>query len=373
MAGLYKNGKYYYVMYYVGGKKKRISLKTTSFQIAKHKKQMVEQELARGQETPLPTQTPISKVVQDYIDFMETRKTHRSVVRDVNNLKRIFGPCCPTLLNACKSHPIGKVKTIEANCFEHITTAHVSEFLTNIVKTRGLAPRTANRYREILVRLFNWAMKQRGIKMPADKNPALQVERYRQKAPQIRFLTLPQIDEQLKALQFKPQLQTMVAMLIYAGLRREEVCWLTREDVSLRAGRFGMIRVRAKTVNGTFWQPKTGVNRAIPISSDLKRYLDSYTPHPSKGSWYFPTVKTFSYYDADNFSTHLRNANRKAGLKWSCLDFRHTFGSTLAMKGESLYKISKLMGNSPDICRRHYAALIPETLIESVEFTKKVV
>ncbi len=37
--------------------------------------------------------------------------------------------------------------------------------------------------------------------------------------------------------------------------------------------------------------------------------------------------------------------NRKAGLQWTCLDFRHTFGSRLAMKGESLYKISALMGN----------------------------
>lgn len=38
------------------------------------------------------------------------------------------------------------------------------------------------------------------------------------------------------------------------------------------------------------------------------------------------------------------------------------------MKGESLYKISTLMGNSPEICRRHYAALIPEELADSVEF-----
>jgi hypothetical protein len=38
------------------------------------------------------------------------------------------------------------------------------------------------------------------------------------------------------------------------------------------------------------------------------------------------------------------------------------------MKGESLYKISNLLGNSPDICRRHYAALIPEAMIESDEF-----
>ena len=65
-------------------------------------------------------------------------------------------------------------------------------------------------------------------------------------------------------------------------------------------------------------------------------------------------------------------ANDKAKLPWGCLDFRHTFGSQLAMKGESLYKISAIMGNSPEICRRHYAALIPEALCDSVEFESSV-
>ena len=41
------------------------------------------------------------------------------------------------------------------------------------------------------------------------------------------------------------------------------------------------------------------------------------------------------------------------------------------MKGESLYKISKLMGNSPEICARHYAALIPEEMGDSVEFANQ--
>jgi hypothetical protein len=43
-------------------------------------------------------------------------------------------------------------------------------------------------------------------------------------------------------------------------------------------------------------------------------------------------------------------------------------GIQLAMKGESLYKISSLMGNSPEICRRHYAAIIPESLVACVDF-----
>ena len=38
------------------------------------------------------------------------------------------------------------------------------------------------------------------------------------------------------------------------------------------------------------------------------------------------------------------------------------------MKGVSLYKTAELMGNSPEICRRHYACLSPESLVDCVEF-----
>jgi len=44
-------------------------------------------------------------------------------------------------------------------------------------------------------------------------------------------------------------------------------------------------------------------------------------------------------------------ANQKAGLSQTCPIYRHTFGSQLAMKGESLYKIATLIGNSPRYAR----------------------
>jgi integrase len=110
---------------------------------------------------------------------------------------------------------------IEAQSFELITTAQVIEFISGQVRRRGLAPKTANRYREIIVRLFNWSMREGGVTMPGGVNPAAAVERYRERAPQIRFLNLEQVEHQLHALRFKPRLQTMVAVLIYAGLRRE--------------------------------------------------------------------------------------------------------------------------------------------------------
>ncbi|NLX59274.1 MAG: tyrosine-type recombinase/integrase [Phycisphaerae bacterium] len=252
---------------------------------------------------------------------------------------------------------------------EQITTAQISEFVAALVRARGLAPKTANRHREILTRLFNWAMEQRGIRLPGDRNPAAAVERYKEPAPKIRFLTLKQIDEQLDALAPYPQLQAMVALYIYAGLRREEALWLQVEDIDYTTGPFGMIRIRAKEVGGSFWQPKTKVNRAVPISSALRAYLDCYEVPASDAGWFFPSPQG-KHYDPDNFSSDLRRAQLKLGLIWACLDYRHTFGSQLAMKGESLYKISTLMGNSPEICRRHYASLVPEMLAVAVEFLR---
>ncbi len=93
----------------------------------------------------------------------------------------------------------------------------------------------------------------------------------------------------------------------------------------------------------------------------------AYRPRIVPNSWLFPSPYG-KRWDPDNFSQDFRAANAAAQLPWACLDFPHTFGSQLAMKGESLYKISTLMGNSPEICRRHYAALLPEALEASVEF-----
>ena len=381
MASLIKRKKSYYVQWYTTGKKiNRRSLDTTSLQVAKEKLRQFESAQFRGDATPLPTKTPLDKIINEYVRYMETTKTAKSAQTDVYYLRAMFGDDAESLkITARVRSPRAKKrpeikqdkrfksKVIEARYIEDITTPQISEFIASHVRSRGLAAKTANRHREILHRLFSWAMRERGVKMPGRINPAAEVERYREKASEIRFLTLPQIDQQLKVLEDTPQMRVMVAMLIYAGLRREELLWLRHDDINFKSGPYGMFRIRAKTVNGQFWQPKTKKNRAVPISSALRAILDEYAPRPNKGRWYFISPKGM-HYDPDNFSSDLKKLQDKAKIKWTCLDFRHTFGSQLAQKGESLYKISCLMGNSPEICRRHYAALIPESLTDCVEF-----
>lgn len=372
----------YYIQFYVSGKLKRKSTGTESLQIAKEKLRQFESAQARGDALPLPTRTPIADVLTAYVSHIRLVKRAKSAQTDVYYLRDAFGPVCDAVKvtsrkvsEKAKKRPPKpgqdrrrKSAVIEANFFEHITTADITEFVRSRMQSRGLAAKTANRYREILTRLFNWAMTQHHVRMPNDKNPAAAVERYREPDPVISFLTLEQIDEQLEALADDVKMQAAVAVLIFAGLRREELLWLTWDDIEWTFGTYGKIRVRAKNVRGEGWQPKTtGSNRGVPVSSRLRPYLDKLKLKGLDGPWLIPNSQG-GRYDPDNFSSDLRTLNAAKKLDWSNLDFRHTFGSHLAMKGESLYKIAKLMGNSPEICRKHYAALLDESLTDSVEF-----
>lgn len=366
MASIKKRGKTYYAQYCIGGKVRRVSLKTTSIQIAKEKVRKIESAMLRQDDIPIPTRTRLPELLEEYVVYMKQHKTRNSIKSDLHYLREVFGPVCEAL-KAPKAKASPKPNRIEAACLEDITTAELSRFIAHQVQSRGLGPKSANRYREVLHTLFNWAIDQRGIKMPGDRNPVKKVARYRERAPRISFLSLEQIDLQLRALDENPLLQTMVAVYIYAGLRREEALWLTQSDVDYKGGVHGMIRVRAKTVNGESWEPKTKVNRAVPISSTLRYYLDRYQTRIVPGHWLFPSPEG-KRWDCDNFSRSLRTINQQKHLTFTCLDFRHTFGSQLAMKGESLYKIAVLLGNSPEICRRHYACITPESTCTTVEF-----
>ena len=339
---LKKRGEVYYLHYFENGVRKRLSLGTDSLRIAQEKQRQFDSARVRGHDNPLPTQTSLPRIVQAYIRHMQARRTKHGVTAEISRLRKIFGPICPELEHGqrCRKElliPVdGRLRdpVIAAVYLEQITTEQVAEFIRERVQRYDLEPKTANGYRAGMQRLFNWAMEEGGVRMPGGKNPAVGVRRYRERAPQIRFLTKKQIQD-------------------------------------LKAGKYGVLRIQAKTTKeGEFWEPKTKVNRVVPVSRTLRSYLDRYESPMVPGHWFFSSPEGCRW-DPDNFYQHLRRANDDAGLKWSCLDFRHTFGSQLAMKGESLYKISALMGNSPEICRRHYATLLPESLVQSVEFDEE--
>ena len=189
VASLKIRGGVYYAQYYVGGKQKRVSLETDVLQIAKEKIRQIESSLSRGGDLPLSTRTPIADIVTPYVAHVRAVKTAKSAQTDVYYLREVFGQICDALTITSrkvgaksKKRPLKegqdrrrRAQVIETKHFEQITTADISSFVSAQVQSRGLAPKTANRYREILCRLFNWSVEHRGVRLPNDRNPAKHV------------------------------------------------------------------------------------------------------------------------------------------------------------------------------------------------------
>lgn len=373
MASLFKRRKQYWASFYLDGRHIRRSLQTKNARVARSKLKKLEYELAVG-DLHLTSRLPLPTILESFCTYLKASRTFKSYKNDYSRLRCFFGPVCESLepgkSPGSKGPPADKFagKHVKAKMLEDITPQLINRFLAARIEQDNWSAKTANLTRQMLHRLFVYATKHHGFTARDRRypNPASGVERRREPAPQIRFLSLKQIQEQLRVLSERAVIQAMVATYIYAGLRREAAVWLTPGDIDL-ANR--VIRVRAKIIDNQAWQPKTRRNRVVPISRALMKILTRYSPDRS-GPWFFPSP-TGRRWDPDYLSQILRQINRKQGLEWSCLDFRHTFGSHLAIKGESLYKISTLMGNSPDICRKHYAALIPEQMQDTVEFEKE--
>ena len=172
MASLVQRGESFYVQWRIGGKIRRRSLGTDNLQIANEKLRQFESARVRGDDLPLPTRTNIADIVSRYVEHIRTAKMAKSAQTDVYYLRQVFGPICPALqinsrkasVRAMKKPPkLGqdrrfKMSTLDVSYLEEVATADIANFISAHVRSRGLVPKTANRYREVLHTFFSWAI-----------------------------------------------------------------------------------------------------------------------------------------------------------------------------------------------------------------------
>lgn len=331
-------GSRYKVDYFVDGRRIRRSLKTDNYKVVLKLRNELEMKL-QARQLHEPENPRLEDFLQEYIPYIEATLRPKEFRTRAGIIRR-FAAGVPGLR-------LGE-----------ITPAMIEAFLMGL-KGGMAAPKTWNNALTGLRTMFGNAKDHQYV---AD-NVAKKVKRRREVERSIRFLKTNDEIERLLSLFAGSSMEAVAATFVFAGLRRSELCWLTWDDVDLDRS---MIYVREKTIDGKTWFPKTKRNRGVPISKRLLPFLQRQR-QTGQGIWVFPSPHG-KRWDPDNLSDAFRSVVRAAGLPWTLLDLRHTFGSHLAMKGVSLYKISTLMGNSPEIARRHYAALIIEQMHGDVEF-----
>ncbi len=127
----------YHLHFSEKGIRKRISLHTNNEQIAKELQRQFESALVRGGNNPLPTRTPLSIALAEFIDYMDMHQTAKSRGCNVSYLRTMFGPLCPALELRRRS-PKSATDTgdgrerkprIEAKFLEDITSGMISSFI----------------------------------------------------------------------------------------------------------------------------------------------------------------------------------------------------------------------------------------------------
>ncbi|MBN2456543.1 MAG: hypothetical protein JXB29_08445 [Sedimentisphaerales bacterium] len=233
MASIFQRGKgrIWWIKYYVNGRQVYYSLGTKDGRVVKRTKRQIEGEEAKG-ELIAPSKIPLPAFLEDFCQFLRTIRTRKSYSADISVLRIFFGPICPSLeMGTCvnkrwrSSYSRRLNDTMQhlhvmADTLEEITAARIESFLSQRIREDNIAPKTANRYREVLHRMFNFAIKNWNF-VPVDRrnmNPAALVESRSEPSPKIRFLNVNQIDKQLQVLEEESTLKVMVTTYIYAGL-----------------------------------------------------------------------------------------------------------------------------------------------------------
>jgi hypothetical protein len=181
MAHIYKRRKQFWICYYVHGKKIQKSLATDNERIARDKKRKIEYQLSIG-DLQITSRLPLINILEDFCKYLQITRTRKSYKNDISRLRIFFGPICEALK---PGPPGGKRKNrqskkigdkyagvhIKAELLENITPETINRFLVDRVQTDGWAPKTSNLMRQVLHKLFAYAIKHHGFRSRDNRYP----------------------------------------------------------------------------------------------------------------------------------------------------------------------------------------------------------
>jgi len=335
MAHIYQRGKnkIWWVQYYVNGKIKRESLKTTNKGQALREKTAIEANLlSPHRRAPEDKDPAVDDFWQRYSEWAAAHKRPRSIERTDLSWRHLTVFAEPKKLGDVTRDTIEKYKAWR--------------------KKADVTDQTVNNELRDLQAIFSRAIREEWY---TGANPALGVERFTIPRTMPTFHSDEELNKLLNAARARGRVTEWVVLLgAWAGLRRSEIInarweWFT----------FDPKKPTIHVSRSEGFEVKDHEDRMIPMS---RRIYDALEPHMKPEGFLFepaPWSKGKHHYRFDP-KRGLLDALKAAGLttKAPFQRLRHTFGSLHAQKGKSLYSIAKWMGHSSvTVTERHYAGL----------------
>jgi integrase/recombinase XerC len=311
---------------YVNGKRTlRQSLKTCD--MARARKRAVMLESSDG-----PAYKPVEDAVKAFLEHCQSESLKDSTIRKYRNALNKLADFC---------------ETKEIDSLQELRAENLDQFRAG----RGLAQITAGKELEILRVFFGFCMDRDWTK----ENPAKKIK-------------LPRNIKQNEVVPYTPGELTAILMACnrigkqqYERLRARALI-LTFRYTALRIGDVSTLARDRISRDGDRWRifirtEKSGQPVFLPVPPDLKDALDR-VPAPVSNM----ESRYFFWNGTGKVETHKGHMHRllqavfkKSGVKGAHAHrFRHTLATELLGRGASYEEVADILGNSPEIVRKHY-------------------
>jgi site-specific recombinase XerD len=366
---------FWYLQFNMNGKQFRTSLGTRSKKRAMGMAMKKDAQLVLGQAEP-PTVKPISigSAQERYLRTVAARGRSPKTVEAYRSKLNVFNAFCG-------QHGIRYLQAVTASLLEDYQQQLQEKGMTTPVnqsargrkfKASANRPRTVRDKLKLVRQLIKWAQKRGLLKT----DPAVGYDL----PPMVKQQAHCWSPEELSAIldHASSDMLDVFHFLRLTGLRADEFCWLTKDDVIANPPH---LKIRAKVcpLTETAWKPKHACERIVPLCPQAFEIAQRAIA-TSAGPWAFfapgTQGKSKGRWRVGRIWKILKSTMKAAGVaRGTTHTFRHVFCSFLANQGVSPFRIMKVMGHgSLDIvllyCHATEAELIEA--IVSVPFERMV-
>lgn len=305
---IFQRGSAWHATYHFGGKQCRQPLKTSNKKTAIRNALDLDRRLTAGEQPVAPESATITEVIAAYKDYLSAEGRAKKTIGKYSQVFTVVESIAQTM---------ARTSILDVNF------VFIDKFRAERSKTCGAV--TIYHETVIVRQLIKFAVTRR----MATHDPLLGLRLKKPKPTPQPCFDETQIQQILSAARPPHAADTFLLLLAETGLRIGEAQWLTWSDVDLKTN---VIHIRAKEG----WKPKTGDERAVPLSPKLRAFLEVRSRH---GRWVLTAKSTMTHptldrqIDERRSLAALKRVLARLGMEGKLHSFRHRFISRCLTKG----------------------------------------
>jgi site-specific recombinase XerD len=265
----------------------------------------------------------LPKIYEDYLSYQQTHR--QASGRQIKRIKRVLAP----FDNYLQTHQIA---------FSSLTIEQVDDFLTAFLAP--FSPATANAYRSMIRQFLGYLYRERQI-IKRDLSPLIVGAHLFSRAKPPNFLRPHEVQKVFAGLELTSPVDirtyAMVHLAYMLGLRPDEICSLTLNDIS-----FSRATLKLKDR-----KTKNSIKLPLPeaVIKAIAAYLIGVRPQSQYRTLFLALKAPYGPLTAGVVGYYVSKCIRQAAPCSSAYWLRHTYAQNLLEAGVSIYEIKEMLGH----------------------------